>query len=46
MLDRALDWTGDHPVITVVICLLLLTGGCGISIHVGILSSQTKLMPY
>jgi hypothetical protein len=37
---------GEHPVITVVLLLILLTGGCTIGISIGILSSHPKLMPY
>lgn len=46
LLDKALDWMTEHPVITVVLILLLFGGGCGIAVHVGIVSSSTKLMPY
>jgi hypothetical protein len=46
MINRMLDWMGEHPYLTVILLLLLATGGCSIGIHVGIISKSTKLMPY
>jgi hypothetical protein len=37
---------GEHPIITTVLILILLSGGITISIGIGILSSHPKLMPY
>jgi hypothetical protein len=45
-IDKALDWMGNHPLATIVLFILLFTGGCTVAIHVGIVTSQTKLMPY
>lgn len=45
-LDKALDWLGEHPFLTLVIFALLFTGGCSVAVHIGIVSSSTKLMPY
>lgn len=46
MFNRALDWMGEHPLITVVLFILLFSGGCSVAIHIGIVDSTTKLMPY
>ena len=46
MIDRILDWLGEHPWVAILLFLLLFFGGCSISIHVGIISHNTKLMPY
>jgi len=46
LLDEALDWVGEHPLTTIVLFILLFFGGCTVAVHVGIVSSQTKLMPY
>jgi hypothetical protein len=46
LLDEALDWLGAHPLITIVLFIILFFGGCSVAVHVGIVSSQTKLMPY
>lgn len=46
MLDKILDWMGDHPLLTILIFIIVFFGGMSISIHLGIVTSQTKLMPY
>ncbi len=46
MLDRILDWMGDHPLIVIALFIICFFGGCSVAIHVGIVTSQTKLMPY
>ena len=46
MLDKILDWMGNHPFWTIVIFTIVFFGGLSISIHIGIITSQTKLMPY
>lgn len=45
-LEQGLDWVGAHPLLTIILFILLFTGGCGVAFHIGIVSSQTKLMPY
>jgi len=37
---------GEHPLMTVVLFVLLFTGGCSVAFQVGIVSSSTKFMPY
>lgn len=44
--DSVLDWMGDHPIMTIALFLILFSGGCTVAFHVGIMSTQTKLMPY
>lgn len=46
LLDDVLDWCGDHPVLTILLFVICFFGGCSVAVHVGIVSSQTKLMPY
>ena len=46
MLDKVLDFLGDHPLLTLLIFIVLFFGGCEIAVKVHIVSSQTKLMPY
>ena len=46
MIDRILDWMGEHPLIVIVLFIICYFGGCNIAIHVGIVNEHTKLMPY
>ncbi len=34
--DRVLEWMSKHPVVTVVLLILLVTGGCAISVSISI----------
>ena len=44
--DGALDWMGNHPLFTIALFIIMFFGGCTVAVHVGIVTSQTKLMPY
>ena len=46
MLNKVLDFLGEHPLIAIILFLLMFSGGCSIAFHLGIVSSSTKLMPY
>jgi hypothetical protein len=46
MLDKVLDFIGEHPLLTMVIFIILFFGGCEVAIKIHIVSSSTKLMPY
>jgi hypothetical protein len=37
---------GEHPLIVIVLFIISFFGGCTVAIHVGIVTNQTKLMPY
>lgn len=46
MLNKVLDFLGEHPLLTIVIFIVLFFGGCSVAFHIGVVSSSTKLMPY
>lgn len=46
MFEQFLDWCGEHPLLVMVLFVLCFFGGCSVAVHVGIVDSTTKLMPY
>jgi hypothetical protein len=46
MLNKVLDFLGEHPLLTIAIFIVLFFGGCEVAVKVHIVSSSTKLMPY
>lgn len=46
MLDKVLDYLGEHPLFTTLLFAALFLGGCSVAVHFRIVSSSTKLMPY
>jgi hypothetical protein len=44
--NAALDFTAEHPFLTMLIFVVLFLGGCEVSFKVHIISASTKLMPY
>jgi hypothetical protein len=46
VLEKALDFLGEHPLLTLAIFVVLFFGGCEIAVRVHVVSSSTKLMPY
>jgi hypothetical protein len=46
LIGEILDFTSEHPFLTMLIIVVLFFGGCGVAVKVHIVSSTTKLMPY
>jgi hypothetical protein len=44
--ESMMDFAEEHPLLTILLIVVLLIGGCGIAVKVHIISSSTKLMPY
>ena len=46
LVDKILDFLGEHPLLMILIFVIMFFGGCEIAVKVHIVSSSTKLMPY
>jgi hypothetical protein len=44
--ESMMNFVDEHPLLTILLVMVLLIGGCGIAVKVHIISSSTKLMPY